>query len=768
MVTKRWGHGTLTMALAAAFVTQAHARATNLVVERGMAEQLDPGDVVHATAPGTMAARVDPRATLDAEDASFVNEGVGTRTSRAYGVFVSDGGGLSLVGGRVAVSGSWGIGIQAQRKALLDLGGTRVAASGHAGIGIVVQREGEGAFRDLRVESTGTHGVGLLVTGHSRVVATDSRILASGSGATALALDGGEVRLRDTVLQAGPGYAIATRFQNDGAARVHLEGGAVQGRIESGGPGLSIHAVAGHIDGDAVRAGKGELDLHIARGAWRGRGSRLRSLSLSDAAWTLTGDSDVRQVRLDPGGRIVFDRLQPGFRTLRVGTWQADVAAGGVVLGTRLDAGGTLRRQATDRLLVHGDAVGRTALHVVHTGGTGASTAGRDGVNGPGDGISVVQVGGAASAESFHLAGDYVAVGPWQYRLYAYEPGRSDPAQRLVDGQGADYWDFRLQSMRTAGAASRAALAPQVPAYLVLAHALFGYGRSAMGALRPGDVGPSREPALRVRAFGGDAMYRSRLAATSYGVDYRRRDRGLQIAADMLVHAIGETTVRTGIALSSGSSRILPRAAEGRSDARAEARALAWHAVLTTESGWALASAYGFSRYRIAAHTPVRGEVLPNLRASANEAMASVGFHWRPSARLLVEPGASVLWQRLRFGKARDTDGIELAAGSPRRATVRAGARASLLLQPQGRTIRTWSPYLDLRYGLARDTGASLLAAGERLPTGRGGRTIDAAAGATFELDARWTASIDTSARLARGHGGESGRAVRIGATWHF
>ncbi|HEY4292414.1 autotransporter outer membrane beta-barrel domain-containing protein [Luteibacter sp.] len=768
MVRKTFGHGALALALAATFTTPSSPRAANLVVPRGTAEVLDPGNVMHATGPGTMAAKVEPRATLDAEDASFINDGEGTRTARAYGVFVSDGGGLSLAGGHVVASGSWGIGIQAQRGAVLDLDGTHVATAGKAGMGVVVLGESEAFLRGARVESRGANGIGLLVTGASHVVVTRSAALADGAGATALALDSGQVHLRDSVLHAPYGYAIGTRFHGDGGARVQLENSTVRGRIESGGPGLSIHATGVSIDGDVVRGGNGELDLRLAGGVWRGRGSGLTALSLNNAAWTLTGDSDVREVRLEPGGHIDFDRSQPGFRTLRVGRWHVDATTAGVALGTRLDAGGALRRQATDRLLIQGDAIGRAVLHVVTVGGAGAATAGRDGANGPGDGISIVQVGGAANAESFQLAGGYLAVGPWRYQLQAYEPGRSDPGQRLVDGEGGNYWDFRLQSVHAGVAASRAAFAPQVPAYLVLAHAMFGYGRSAMDALRPVDVTSSREPALRVRAFGGDAGYRNSLSHASYGVDYQRRDRGLQIAGDMIVHAIGDTTLRTGAAISVGNSHIAPRATDGRSDVRADARGLAWHAVLATESGWELASAYGFTHYRIDTHTPARGEVLPRLLANANDAMVSGAFQWRPSARLLIEPGASVLWQRLRFSRARDRDGIELSVGSPRRVTMRAGARASLLFLPEGKAVHAWSPYLDLRYGIARDAGAAIRASGERLPTGRGNRAVDMAAGAAFELGAHWTAFIDATARVGRGRGGETGRMGRLGAAWHF
>jgi outer membrane autotransporter protein len=772
MVTKNVGYSALALALGVALTSpRAVAAPARMVVERGSAGTLGPGEVLHVSSPGSTALRVQPRATLDAEDANFVNDGQGSRDARAYGIFVSSGAALSLAGSRVAVSGPWGVGVQAQRDATLELRGTQVTAGGDAGIGVVAQGEVEATFEDLRVHAPGKHGIGILVNGGSRVAATRSQVLAAPAG-TALALGAGEVHLRDSVLEAPQGHAIDARFRTGGAARVWLRNSALRGRVESGASGLAIHAEGGSIDGDVSRAGTGELTVRLANGSWRGRGSRVTSLSLDHAAWTLTADSDVAAVRLAPQGRIEFDHARPGFRTLRAGAWHADAGAAGVFLGARLDAGGPLRRQATDRLLVQGDAAGTTTLHVGDIGGGGADTSGPDGTNGPGDGISLAQVAGKASPDSFRLAGDYVVAGPWQYRLQAYEPGRSDPAQRLVGGEGNGYWDFRLQSGGTAAAMPRARarreLAPQVPSYLVLAHAMFGYGRASIDALGSDGTTSSREPALRLRAFGGAARYRAGRGAGAYGIGYLRRDRGLQLAGDMLVHAIGDTTLRTGAALSVGTTRVSPRAVDGRSDARATARGMAWHAVLATERGWQLASAYAYTHYRVDVHTPSRGEVLPRLRANANEAMVSTGYRWRLSEKLVVEPGVSYLWQRVRFSRSRDRDGIDLSAGAPRRTTWRAGARATLALRPEGRLVRAWSPYLDVRHGVARDRGGWVSASGTRLPTARGGRATDVAAGAAFELGARWTASVDAVARLGRGRGNESGCAGRLAAAWSF
>ena len=351
--------------------------------------------------------------------------------------------------------------------------------------------------------------------------------------------------------------------------------------------------------------------------------------------------------------------------------------------------------------------------------------------------------------------------------MQAYEPGRSDAAQRLVEGEGQDYWDYRLQSAQVEGrgrtGGARAALAPQVPTYLVLPHALFGYGQAALDALQAERTTSPRDAAWHVRAFGGDATYRSNLPFASYGFGYTRRDRGLQAGGDVLVHGFADATWRMGLAASVGSSQVSPRAEDGKSSAHVGARGLAWHTVLATESGWEFASSYAFTHYRVDVRTPVRGEVLPRLRANANDASLAMAYRWQPTERLRVEPGAALLWQRVRFTRALDHDGIDVTAGSPERLTARVGTRVSLAFQPKGNTLHAWSPYADLRYATTQDAKRTLRLSGEPLATGRSGRGIDVALGAQFDLGTRVTATVDAAGRVRQSRGGESGRTARLG-----
>ena len=404
---------------------------------------------------------------------------------------------------------------------------------------------------------------------------------------------------------------------------------------------------------------------------------------------------------------------------------------------------------------------------------------------GAGGGISLVQVAGKATDQSFRLAGDYVAVGPWRYRLHAFGPDESDPAQRLVEGEGTGYWDFRLQGARASDAVTprpatelpltlptpavpRRTLAPQVPSYLVLTHALFGYGAAAISAMQASDASPLRDTALRVRSFGGHASYRSDVSADRYGVDYQRSEQGLQLGGDVLAYASGDTTLRAGIVATVGTMTFTPRVVDGTSRSRAHARGLAVTYALATGSGWRANASLGATHYRVGVSTPLRGEVMDRMRANARHMAVSMAWQWDASAHLRIEPGLAATWQALHVSRARDRDGIRLAGTAARRLDMRGGARATLAFEPRGASISAWAAWLDL--GMTRSLAPRPTATVSGVPfaTGRAGQAATVAAGVSVDLRTDITLFTDVSGRYRMGRSGETGASARAGLLWVF
>lgn len=647
--------------------------------------------------------------------------------------------------------------------------------------GIAVTGGATAQLRATTISTGAERADAVSVTGAmSSFTAHDTTILATGRQATALALHGGSATIHGGDVQ-GAGYAVRAGSAG-GPASVAIDGGArVTGRIANGTQAMRATIIDSSVSGDVASGKAGTLAVAMERSTWHGRSLGVASITLASSAWRLTGDSSVSQLALRHDARVGFAD-GTGMGTLRVGT--LDNAGDGIVtLRTRVDAGGPLARQLTDRLLVDGDVTGGTTIHVVNAGGVGGNTSPLTLAPMAGDGISLVQVGGRASEASFSLAGDYVAVGPWRYGLVAYEPGTTDATQRLVPGTGDNHWDFRLQSLRTDangvmvtarkgapahGGAERARFVPQVPTYLVLSNALFGYGRAAIDALAPVDTSAPRDGAWRVRAFGGQASYRSDLPFARYGVDYRRSDRGLQVAGDLMAWSSGATLMRTGIALSTGGTRIAPRAVDGVSRANVASRGIAAIHGFASEGGWRVDASYGFTHHRIDVDTPQRGQVMGRFRANANEASLGAGFRWQATDRLVIEPGASMVWQRLRFVTGRDRDGLVVRPGSPERVTLRGGARVAMNFEPRGDSLVAWSPYIDARYVATQSNGTPIDVSGVGIATGGAGKGIETAAGIAVQFRGNITAHVDVTDRHRIGRAGESAWGARAGVAYTF
>lgn len=844
MAVCSYGRSALALALFGALVVPARGTdyPYSVVVDAGGAFSMDRGDKITIVGPGVgRAVEVKKRGSFDAYDVDIVNRSSGNRARHAYGLLAYSEASALIGDSRIVGSGARSIGVHAQDASRVTLQNVTLGMSAADSIGISSRSGSRVTANGVTLRMEGGNSIGVYVSGvDSRIVGSglsivhagtrggaggslnvseaiavnggasvalskssllteqpgvdtvsiqgatstfavgDTRIVANGAGASAIALaggiatiDGGEVR--------GAGHAVRAVQGDPGDVTVRVSGGAqIAGRIENADQLLTFSAENSSVNGDIVSTGSGPLRVRLDNASWRGRGERVAELVVADGSWKMTGDSSVQHLTLLARGQVAFDEgAPPG--SLRVGTFVNRSEEGGVTLRTRLDAGGATDRQFTDRLLVAGDVIGSTQLHIVNTGGTGADTSPLTREPRAGDGISVVQVGGSADASSFHLAGGYVAAGPWQYSLVAYAPGSSDAGQRLLAGEGNDHWDYRLQSNRTDASGNpvngnpstragrtRARLVPQAPTYLVLANALFGYGRASMDAWRPVDPDASREPAWRVRTFGDHATYRSDLPFQRYAVDYTRSDRGLQVAGDLLAWSSGATTMRAGLGLSTGSTHVAPRAIDGVSRARADARGAAATYMLNTEAGWHANASYGYTHYRVDVNTPLRGEVLGRFRANANEASIGGGFRWDPVKRLTLEPAASLLWQRLRFVSAKDRDGLLVRPGAPERMTLRGGARASMRFEPRGDVLTAWSPYLDTRYVATRGSGESIDVSGVRLATGKAGRAAEFAAGASLQFRVNLIAYVDLTARSRVGRGGESGMSARAGLIHSF
>lgn len=161
----------------------------------------------------------------------------------------------------------------------------------------------------------------------------------------------------------------------------------------------------------------------------------------------LAGKGTLDAVIMASGATLFPGRAQPEDKigtTLRIKNLTSS-SANTLALNTRFSDG------VTDRLLIDGDlqsANDQAIMVSVNPQGIWSdSDLNHNGIADNHEGISLIQVGGKASADSFKLAGSYVARGAWAWGLYAFAPGKASAEQRLLDGAGDRFWDYRLQNI---------------------------------------------------------------------------------------------------------------------------------------------------------------------------------------------------------------------------------------------------------------------------------------------------------------------------------
>ncbi|EJF84954.1 hypothetical protein MCY_01403, partial [Bartonella rattimassiliensis 15908] len=179
-------------------------------------------------------------------------------------------------------------------------------------------------------------------------------------------------------------------------------------------------------------------------------------LKNSDVSGSQLGDySFISSLKLIDSS-LIFKELKSnttdGYQTLLIGKGSGTVYHAKdnayLYLNTYFDKGGNLQEQKTDRLLINGDVLGQTTVHVYKVSGSPGAFTGDGGNN---QGISIIQVYGQAAQDSFQLKGGYVTLedSPYQYHLKSYGPsstlGAADSNQRVLKNTGK-FWDFRLES----------------------------------------------------------------------------------------------------------------------------------------------------------------------------------------------------------------------------------------------------------------------------------------------------------------------------------
>ncbi len=452
-------------------------------------------------------------------------------------------------------------------------------------------------------------------------------------------------------------------------------------------------------------------------------------------------------------------------------------------LNSVLNGGGALSNQSSDTLRVTGDANGTALIEVTPAAtSTGLlSDINHNAVIEANEGISLAQVAGNASADSFALQGGYLAAGPWRYALYSFAPGSSEADQRLVAGSGNQFWDYRLANdFVTRGASSRAAVVPQVPAYVSEPVGLMYYTAAVLGDLqqRLGELRHQQDlPAgdggdMFVRYTGSNLRYKTSQSFNDFGYNFDLDYSALQVGGNLLRLDGDKDSLRGGIAYTRGNTRLRPDAADGYSSTTFNSDSLALYSSWLRDSGLYLDGTLAYHWHR--GETDIgRKQDVAKIKGKGWSASLQSGYPFALGNGVRLEPQVQLIYMHLAMDSFTDKENLAVSYNDYNQTAGRIGAKLDRSWSDDGG--RQYTPYLRANYfkgwgGNAKTTVGAKDIDGldHTFTSGKFGQMWEAGIGgtATFRNDVSLYAEADYRKEIDSN--GAKGWDYNVGVRWTF
>ncbi|WP_271460281.1 autotransporter outer membrane beta-barrel domain-containing protein [Pantoea leporis] len=447
--------------------------------------------------------------------------------------------------------------------------------------------------------------------------------------------------------------------------------------------------------------------------------------------------------------------------------------------GDLASAGGklALRTQGaqSDTLRVNGNVTGTTFINDVLSAATLADS-NRDGVISANEGVSLVQVAGSASANSFALQRGYVAAGAWQYGLYSFAPEN-----------GNTTWDYRLANNyvckdgslcqpQTAGSgALRPAVIPQLPSYISAPVGLAYYTLATIGDLhqRLGELrqNPDGSAEMFIRYSGSNQKYKTNLDTAHYGYDFDLDYSAVQFGGNLLRLDGEQDSLRGGLAYTRGNARIRPNAADGYSSTDFDSDSLTIYGTWQRASGFYLDGALSLDWHR--GDTDIaRQKEVAKLKGKGWTASLESGYPFQLANGIRLEPQAQLLHLHLKLDDFTDDDQTQVSYDDYDQTIGRVGARLARTWNDSG--SGQYTPYLRTNYyrgwgGTAKvDVGASNSEVSDNFNSGKFGQMWDAGIGGNAAFTNNVSLYAEANYRKEIDGNGVQGWNYNAGVRWVF
>ncbi|MBB5073943.1 outer membrane autotransporter protein [Bartonella callosciuri] len=628
----------------------------------------------------------------------------------------------------------------------------------------------------------------------------------------------GSVNLYNTVLMVPNSTAIYSR--KSGSLIKLLENSKISGDLllkADDGSYMKVSADSSIFVGGARVDESSTVELRLRDGS-KWTLSRPKNENLRNSG--SIGDSSISLIHITDSS-LLFEKPQfsaaGNYQILRIGKGIGEVykAQGKVhlYLNTYLNQGGALQDQKTDRLLIYGDIEGKTTVHVQSVPG---SPGGSTGQGGNREGISIIQVSGEASEDSFQLEGGYVALEslPYQYRLYAYGPGshlgKADSSQRLVAGNG-DFWDFRLENRYMKPSLQPAIkpssdqrlvpgnsdfgdfrlenkyikanfeervkdVVPQVPIYLLLPNALF-HARlmdisnqnkqlEIQRTISTGMLEVHENHALFLRGYGGNYHYTSDLSALEYGYGGNLTYNAVEASA--LLHTIENPgiTVSFGVMGSYGKFSLQPLDVEQSKKSAFDKWSITAYGSMQHGAGFYVDGLVSYGLFKGDVLTLLRGKTA-TLKGNPFSVSLAAGKAFVIGHKDLVfDPQVQVIYQNLQFDKAFDIDGFDIDMGKLDQLLMCVGGRLiKTLTTSQTEGVISFNGRLHFTHGLKEAQSVHFK---DTFKLGAFGSSLEAGFGFNARLSSKFSLKGDLVYQHKLSKAGFSGISFSGGMRYRF
>ncbi|WP_404977294.1 autotransporter outer membrane beta-barrel domain-containing protein [Bartonella sp. AU18XJBT] len=405
---------------------------------------------------------------------------------------------------------------------------------------------------------------------------------------------------------------------------------------------------------------------------------------------------------------IMFEKPVEGhYQTLFIGTnlSQEDetvhtvavysaTGAAEIYVNTQWNKHSPVTEQQTDRIVINGDVLGNTVVHI-NLQETDKKITDSSAVWGEHmaslplgtHGVSIIQVSGQANENSFRLAGNYMTIGgqPYKYVLTSYKPGTSHESQNLFGKNNRDFWDFRLQNAYIDKDKKVRALLPQVANYLTLPNALFSSGfadvnnqNTLLDAMQTTVFGAkdNKKNNFFFSSYGEKVALSSNRGPLRYGYDADVNYSALQLGTVLAAFEGKDISTHFGLLGTYGKLAFTPKEMQDSEKTTLDKWSLTAYSGIQHSNGLYVNALLSYGTLKGNITTALVGnaanldgtEIL-NLSATLGQKLAT------DTKGLVFEPQVQFIYQNLMFDIFSDTNGLKVDMSNPHQWLVRFGGR---------------------------------------------------------------------------------------------